>query len=204
MKIGLRIPDINKSLKARTTGRVNRKIKSLTNPFYGKKGIGFIKDPDRAIYNKIYAKTTIGFKDIKSFGHDSKNADLYENDESLNDTYVFCFGPNKSKYILSLLFFAVSIVLLIFTLHSANSGLIMKPFLYVFLYIIFFLNGVINFNYREINWFNKVIKKILLLSPEIIAIALFLSIFGIISLNYILPLFVFMLLQSIFLIIFLK
>lgn len=37
MKIGLRKPSIKKSLKARTTGKLKRSIKSSVNPLYGKK-----------------------------------------------------------------------------------------------------------------------------------------------------------------------
>ena len=64
MKIGLRTPSLKKSFKARTTGRLKRKIKKATNPFYGKKGMGYIKNPKRAVYNKIYHKTTFGIGDI--------------------------------------------------------------------------------------------------------------------------------------------
>ena len=59
MKIGLRKPSIKKSIKARTTGRLKRAVKRSINPFYGKKGVGLITDPKKAIYNKIYNKTTI-------------------------------------------------------------------------------------------------------------------------------------------------
>lgn len=59
MKIGIRTPSIKRFIKARTTGRVKRSIKRTVNPLYGKKGMGYIKDPERAIKNKIYHKTTI-------------------------------------------------------------------------------------------------------------------------------------------------
>lgn len=59
MKIGLRKPNIKKSIKARTTGRLKRAVKRSINPFYGKKGVGLITDPKKAIYNKIYSKTTV-------------------------------------------------------------------------------------------------------------------------------------------------
>ncbi|SFU43490.1 hypothetical protein [Butyrivibrio sp. INlla21] len=62
MKIGLRTPSIKKSFKARTTGKYKRKLKRLTNPFYGKKGMGWIKNPSRALKNKIYHKTTFSAK----------------------------------------------------------------------------------------------------------------------------------------------
>lgn len=64
MKIGMRKPSIKKSIKARTTGKVKRDIKRAIIPGYGKKGMGWIKDPERALKNKIYHKTTFGLKDI--------------------------------------------------------------------------------------------------------------------------------------------
>ena len=60
MKIGLRKRSFKKSFKAMTTGRIKRKLKSTINPLYGKKNMGLIKNPERAIKNKIYHKTTIG------------------------------------------------------------------------------------------------------------------------------------------------
>lgn len=53
-----------KSLKARTTGRLKRAIKRKINPFYGKKGMGWVNDPKRALYNKVYNKTTVGYSDF--------------------------------------------------------------------------------------------------------------------------------------------
>lgn len=58
MKYGYRTPNIKKSISARTTGKINRSIKKTTNPLYGKKGMGYINNPEKAIYNKIYNKTT--------------------------------------------------------------------------------------------------------------------------------------------------
>ncbi len=59
MKMGLRTPSLKKSLKARTTGRAKRAIKRAVIPAYGKKGTGFIKNPKKAMYNKVYQKTTV-------------------------------------------------------------------------------------------------------------------------------------------------
>lgn len=64
MKIGMRKPSIKKSLKARTTGRVKRGIKSSINPFYGQKGTGFVRNPKKSIYNKVYKRTTFSIFDI--------------------------------------------------------------------------------------------------------------------------------------------
>lgn len=64
MKLGIRTPSPKKSLKASTTGKAKRKVKSSVNPLYGEKGMGYAKNPSRAVKNKIYKKTTFGFKDI--------------------------------------------------------------------------------------------------------------------------------------------
>lgn len=64
MKFGMRKPSLKKSFKARTTSKYKRAFKRSVNPFYGKKGIGFIKNPKRTIYNKIYHKTTFGLTSL--------------------------------------------------------------------------------------------------------------------------------------------
>lgn len=64
MKIGMRKPSIKKSFKARTTGKAKRAVKKAVIPRYGKKGMGWIKDPKKAAYNKVYNKTTFGVNDV--------------------------------------------------------------------------------------------------------------------------------------------
>lgn len=64
MKIGMRKPSVKKMVKARTTGKIKRKVKKSIIPGYGKKGIGFIKSPKKSIKNKIYKKTTFSIWDI--------------------------------------------------------------------------------------------------------------------------------------------
>lgn len=68
MKIGFRKPSIKKSIKARTTGRIKRSIKRTVNPLYGKKGMGWVKNPKKAMYNKVYNKTTFGVSDLMPSG----------------------------------------------------------------------------------------------------------------------------------------
>ena len=63
MKVGIRKPSIKRSVKARTTGRIKREIKSV-NPLYGAKGMGLVNDPKKAIYNKVYNKTSVGVPDV--------------------------------------------------------------------------------------------------------------------------------------------
>ena len=64
MKFGVRKPSIKKSISARTTGKIKRSIKKSVNPLYGKKGMGYINDPEKAVYNKVYNKTTVGARDV--------------------------------------------------------------------------------------------------------------------------------------------
>lgn len=58
MKIGCRTPSFKKSFKARTTSKWKRRMKKHIIPLYGKKGTGIIKDPKKAVYNKVYQRAT--------------------------------------------------------------------------------------------------------------------------------------------------
>ncbi len=64
MKFGMRTPSLKKSLKARTTGKAKRALKKAIIPGYGKKGIGWVSNPKKAAYNKIYNKTTFSIFDL--------------------------------------------------------------------------------------------------------------------------------------------
>lgn len=64
MKIGIRKPNIKKSLKARTTGKLKRAVKKEIVPLYDKKGTGIVKRPKKTIYNKVYNKTTFSIFDL--------------------------------------------------------------------------------------------------------------------------------------------
>ena len=68
MKMGIRKPNIKKSIKARTTGKIKRQMKKAVNPMYGKKGMGMINNPKKAVYNKVYNKTTVGVSDLVRSG----------------------------------------------------------------------------------------------------------------------------------------
>ena len=63
MKIGLRTPSLKKMIKARTTAKLKRAVKKSIIPGYGQKGMGVLH-PKRAIYNKVYNKTTFSIWDI--------------------------------------------------------------------------------------------------------------------------------------------
>lgn len=60
----MRKPSLKKSIKARTTGKAKRKLKKALIPGYGKKGTGWLKDPKKAAYNKVYKKTTFSIFDL--------------------------------------------------------------------------------------------------------------------------------------------
>ena len=64
MKIGIRKPNLKKSFKARNTARAKRALKSSINTAYDKRGAGWIKNPKRAAYNKIYNKFTFSISDL--------------------------------------------------------------------------------------------------------------------------------------------
>lgn len=64
MKFGVRKPNFKKSIKSRTTGKIKRMVKKSINPLYGKKGMGFVNNPKKAMYNKVYNKTSIGILDL--------------------------------------------------------------------------------------------------------------------------------------------
>lgn len=87
MKIGMRKPSIKRSIKARTTGRMKREVKKAIIPWYGKKGIGILR-PKKAIYNKIYRKTSFSFWDLLGLiaqSFDDNTAEISSRDEKIKE-----------------------------------------------------------------------------------------------------------------------
>lgn len=64
MKYGIRKPSLKRSISARTTGRAKRAFKRALIPGYGKKGMGWVRDPKRAARNAAYKRTTVGWQDL--------------------------------------------------------------------------------------------------------------------------------------------
>ena len=58
MKYGERTPSERKSERTRTSGRVTRSINRSVNPYYGKKGMGWVNNPRKEGYNKVYNQTS--------------------------------------------------------------------------------------------------------------------------------------------------
>ena len=63
MKLGMRTPSLKRSISARTTSRAKRAIKKAIIPGYGQRGMGLLH-PKRALYNKVYRKTTFSIFDL--------------------------------------------------------------------------------------------------------------------------------------------
>lgn len=122
MKYGARKPSMKKSISARTKGRATRAVKRATNPFYGKKGAGWIKNPEKAAYNKLYHATTFSVFSLFS-GHKRKRKD----------------GPIVTgiSYIIVFFIFAGAFQLILPSLGSVliNLLLIVGAFVFVFLLI---------------------------------------------------------------------
>lgn len=63
MKVGFRTPSWKRGFSARTKGRFTRPVKRAIIPGYGRKGMGILH-PKRAVYNRVYRRTTFGLGDI--------------------------------------------------------------------------------------------------------------------------------------------
>lgn len=64
MRIGMRKPSVKRMIKARTIGRAKRAVKRAVIPGYGRRGMGFVKNPKRAVKGAIYRRTTFSVWDL--------------------------------------------------------------------------------------------------------------------------------------------
>lgn len=87
MKYGVRKPNIKKSIKARTTGKMKRQVKKAVNPLYGKKGMGVINNPKKAAYNAVYNRTTVGVSDISKSATTSNASHSIRNTPAVRHEY---------------------------------------------------------------------------------------------------------------------
>ena len=92
MKFAFRTPSPKRKLKAMTVGRAKRTVKRAIDPTYGKKGMGWVKNPKKAAYNKIYNKTTMGAGDLlsKSKGSGSQRTSPPVSQTAPEDNTVGC------------------------------------------------------------------------------------------------------------------
>lgn len=107
MKIGMRTPSLKKSLKAKTTSKWKRQAKKAIIPGYGKKGVGWIKNPKKAMYNKVYHKTTFGLSDL--FKPSKKRAKNNKQPLQYDSSRQHTSNKNNRG---SLIFLIVSLILL--------------------------------------------------------------------------------------------
>mgnify|MGYP002507186528 CR=1 FL=1 len=108
MKIGFRTPSLKKSLKARTTGRLKRQMKKAINPLYGKKGMGLINNPKKAVCNKIYNKTTVdALAGIKKASKNGPTTNITETEEAEYAVYRVNYTGNKWIYIFLAIFLGI-------------------------------------------------------------------------------------------------
>ena len=85
MKYGVRKPNVKKSIKARTTGKVKRQVKKAVNPLYGKKGMGIVNDPKKAAYNAVYSRTTVGVSDVMKSASSGNGNKMKKTEEKIKN-----------------------------------------------------------------------------------------------------------------------
>lgn len=127
MKIGVRTPSLKKSFKARTTGRINRTLKKSVNPLYGKKGMGYIKNPEKAIYNKVYHKVTVD--PLKPLKNGSRNSTKRTAPEPELVGYSFYRVETKEYICNKVMYILLAVFLGIFGAQYFYSGQKKKGFL---------------------------------------------------------------------------
>ena len=64
MRFGMCKPSVKRMIKARTTGRAKRAVKRAVIPGYGRRGMGFVKNPKRSVKGAIYRRTTFSVWDL--------------------------------------------------------------------------------------------------------------------------------------------
>ena len=132
MKIGVRTPSLKKSFKARTTGRINRTLKKSVNPLYGKKGMGYIKNPEKAIYNKVYHKVTVD--PLKPLKNRNRNNTKKTAPEPELVGYSFYKIETKEYICNKLMYILLAVFLGIFGAQYFYSGQKKKGFLSLFFF----------------------------------------------------------------------
>ena len=132
MKIGVRTPSLKKSFKARTTGRINRTLKKSVNPLYGKKGMGYIKNPEKAIYNKVYHQVTVD--PLKPLKNGSRNNTKRTAPEPELVGYSFYKIETKEYICNKLTYILLAVFLGIFGAQYFYSGQKKKGFLSLFFF----------------------------------------------------------------------
>lgn len=112
MKIGMRKPSLTRSLKARTTSKWKRQTKKALIPGYGKKGMGWVKNLKKAMYNKVYHKTTFGLSDLFKSSKKREKKVVNNKQQSILASNSKKQHTSKDYKKTSLVFLVISIILL--------------------------------------------------------------------------------------------
>ncbi len=151
MKFGMRKPSLKKSFKARTTGKLKRRAKKAINPLYGKKGMGLINNPKKALYNKVYRKTTFGVSDLFKTKKrtSSKKKHTYHGNKAVTSMRVTTLGQEKTYspltwricgIVMRVLAITVAVIL---GLPGLFAGMIPLLILAIILTILFWKTGTV-------------------------------------------------------------
>ena len=135
MSYGIRTPNIKKRIKARTTGKIKRQIKKSVNPLYGKKGVGFVKNPQKSINDPIYHKTTVGIGTGSSRPSSQNNASSNNSTPSSQQPSQKDFSFRDMVVTVGSGFFRIvfGIIGLILSLYALGTGHIL---IFIFLFAI--------------------------------------------------------------------
>lgn len=132
MKFGMRKPSVKKSFKARTTGKMKRAVKKSINPTYGKKGMGMINDPKKAIYNKVYDKSTFDIRDVLT---NDEEVDFSEYCNNLEPVPEVTISKTASK-LYKFLILPLGVILFILSLA-------LKNWIFAILGLLFFIMSIV-------------------------------------------------------------
>ena len=88
MKFGFRKPSLKKSFSARTSGLFTRSIKRALLPGYGKKGVGWLTNPKKSLYNRVYRSLTVGLSDVLSMNSHTCNPSMNTPSMTMNQFFI--------------------------------------------------------------------------------------------------------------------
>lgn len=117
MKFGMRKPSIKRSISASTTGKLKRSIKRTINPVYGKRGMGFINNPQKAVYNKTYNMTTFSVRDVS--GRSGGDKKTNGRSRIVLSVILICLGLLSLPG--GLLFIGIGVLLLVLKSNSKKA-----------------------------------------------------------------------------------
>ncbi len=114
MKFGIRTPSLKRRFAARTSlKRVVRHNLGLKAP----RGFGIITNPKKAIYNKVYNKTSVSVDKLLSTGN-TKNNSIATNSKNSNNSLLINI---VIFVVLSVVYFPVAILFVIYKVYKSRK-----------------------------------------------------------------------------------